>query len=95
MRGLVRSQFLQDRAAWAAMRTITAPTLVLWGDEDRLVAADLAPFVAAAIPDARLLVLDHVGHVAMMEDPQTDGARRPRAARGRRGRTPSPAAGRR
>ena len=53
------------------MRTIQAPTLVLWGEEDRLVASDLAPFVAGAIPDARLLVLDHVGHVAMMEDPQT------------------------
>jgi pimeloyl-ACP methyl ester carboxylesterase len=53
------------------MRTITAPTLVVWGDEDKLVAPDLAPFVAAAIPNARLLVLEHVGHVAMMEDPQT------------------------
>lgn len=70
-RGLVRSQFLKNRAGWAAMRTITAPTLVVWGAHDRLVAADLAPFVAAAIPQARLLVLDDVGHVAMMEDPQT------------------------
>jgi pimeloyl-ACP methyl ester carboxylesterase len=70
-RGLVRSQFLKNRSGWAAMRTIKAPTLVLWGDEDRLVAADLAPFVAAEIPNARLLVLEHVGHVAMMEDPET------------------------
>ena len=70
-RGLVRSQFVNSRAAWAAMRTIKAPTLVLWGDEDQLVAPDLAPFVAAAIPDSRLLVLEHVGHVAMMEDPVT------------------------
>jgi pimeloyl-ACP methyl ester carboxylesterase len=70
-RGLVGSQFLKNRAGWAAMRTIKAPTLVLWGDEDRLVAADLAPFVAAAIPNARLLVLEHIGHVAMMEDPET------------------------
>jgi pimeloyl-ACP methyl ester carboxylesterase len=70
-RGLVRSQFLHGRAAWASMRTIKAPTLVLWGDEDRLVASDLAPFVAAAIPNSRLLVLEHVGHVAMMEDPET------------------------
>ena len=69
-RGLVRSQFLKNRAGWAPMRTITAPTLVMWGDEDRLVAADLAPFVAAAIPDARLLVLDDIGHTAMMEDPE-------------------------
>jgi pimeloyl-ACP methyl ester carboxylesterase len=70
-RGLVRSQFLKNRAGWAQMRSIKAPTLVLWGDEDRLVAPDLAPFVAAAIPDARLLVLEHIGHVAMMEDPIT------------------------
>ncbi len=51
------------------MRRITAPTLVLWGDTDRLVAPDLAPYVAAAIPDSRLLVLDDIGHTAMMEDP--------------------------
>jgi pimeloyl-ACP methyl ester carboxylesterase len=44
---------------------------VIWGAEDKLVAADLAPFVAAAIPDSRLLVLPHVGHVAMMEAPDT------------------------
>jgi pimeloyl-ACP methyl ester carboxylesterase len=70
-RGIVRSGFLKNRAGWAAMRAITAPTLVVWGDEDKLVAPDLAPFVATAIPNARLLVLEHVGHVAMMEDPQT------------------------
>jgi pimeloyl-ACP methyl ester carboxylesterase len=70
-RGLVRTQFLQGRSTWAAMRTITAPTLVLWGDADRLVAPDLAGFVAAAIADSRVLVLENTGHTAMMEDPQT------------------------
>lgn len=70
-RGLVNSQLLRNRAGWAAMRSITAPTLVVWGDQDRLVAPDLAPYVAAAIPDSRLLVLDDIGHVAMMEDPET------------------------
>jgi pimeloyl-ACP methyl ester carboxylesterase len=72
-RGLVRYQFGQRKSAWAGMRTITAPTLVLWGDTDRLVAPDLAPLVAAAIPDARLLVLPNIGHTAMMEDPTTSG----------------------
>lgn len=70
-RALVRTQFLHGRAVWAAMRRISAPTLVIWGDEDKLVAADLAPYVAAEIPDSRLLELEHLGHVAMMEDPQT------------------------
>jgi pimeloyl-ACP methyl ester carboxylesterase len=70
-RGLVRSQFLRNRSGWRAMRLITAPTLVLWGDEDKLVASDLAAYVAADIPNSRLRVLEHIGHVAMMEDPQT------------------------
>lgn len=71
MRGLATSQVLRGRSGWATMRKITASTLVVWGATDRLVAADLAPYVAAAIPDSRLLVLDHIGHTAMMEDPVT------------------------
>ncbi|WP_375490679.1 alpha/beta fold hydrolase [uncultured Jatrophihabitans sp.] len=69
MRTLATSQILRGRKGWATMRKITAPTLVLWGDTDRLVAPDLAPYVAAAIPDSRLLVFDDIGHTAMMEDP--------------------------
>ncbi len=70
MRALGRSQFLHGSSGWATIRTVAAPTLVIWGDKDRLVAPDLAPYVAAAIPDSRLLVLPDIGHVAMMEDPQ-------------------------
>jgi pimeloyl-ACP methyl ester carboxylesterase len=70
LRGLVRSNFFTARSAWAAMRSITAPTLVLWGDTDRLVAPDLAPYVAAAVPESRLLVMEDIGHTAMMEDPE-------------------------
>lgn len=70
-RGLVHSQFLKNRRGWADMRKISAPTLVLWGDQDKLVAPDLAPYVAAEIPNARLLVLKDIGHVAMIEDPVT------------------------
>jgi pimeloyl-ACP methyl ester carboxylesterase len=70
-RGLVHSQFIRGRAGWSALRAITAPTLVIWGDRDKLVAPDLAPLVAAAVPDARVLVLPDIGHTAMMEDPVT------------------------
>ncbi len=69
-RGIMAAQ-LQGRAGWAAMRRIKAPTLVVWGDTDRLVAPDLAPYVAGAIPDSRLLFLRDIGHTAMMEDPRT------------------------
>jgi pimeloyl-ACP methyl ester carboxylesterase len=70
-RGLAAGQFLKARVGWATLRRIAMPTLVVWGDTDRLVAPDLAPYVAAAIPDSRLLVLPDVGHTAMMEVPET------------------------
>jgi pimeloyl-ACP methyl ester carboxylesterase len=71
IRGLAMSQLAQGKKAWSAMSRITVPTLVIWGDQDRLVAPDLAPYVAATIPDSRLLELDDIGHTAMMEDPET------------------------
>jgi pimeloyl-ACP methyl ester carboxylesterase len=70
MRGLAVAQFVKNRLGWATLRRIQAPTLVLWGDTDRLVAPDLAPYVAAAIPDSRLWVFENVGHTAMMEVPE-------------------------
>jgi len=70
-RALAVNQFLRARPTWAAIRRVQAPTLVLWGDQDKLVAPDLAGFVAAAVADSRVLVLTDVGHTAMMEDPQT------------------------
>ena len=56
--------------AWRTARTLTPPTLVLWGSKDRLVDPALAPRLAAVVPDARLLVLEGVGHVAMLEAPE-------------------------
>jgi pimeloyl-ACP methyl ester carboxylesterase len=72
LRGLVRSYFAVGRyGLWARMAAITAPTLVVWGDRDRLVDAALAPRVARTVHGAGLLVIDNVGHVAQLEDPVT------------------------
>ena len=71
MRGLITSYLKVGAAnAWRAARSLTLPTLVVWGDRDRLVDPALAPRLAAVVPDARLLVLEGVGHVAMLESPQ-------------------------
>jgi pimeloyl-ACP methyl ester carboxylesterase len=71
-RGLVRSYLLQGRrSAWQAMARVEAPSLVIWGTEDRLVDVSNAPRVAATLPDSTLLVLPDVGHVAQLEDPVT------------------------
>jgi pimeloyl-ACP methyl ester carboxylesterase len=68
-RGLVTSWWW-GASSWAAAARVRAPTLVVWGDRDRLVSPRLAARTAAAIPGARLLVLPGVGHVAQMEAPQ-------------------------
>lgn len=69
MKGLIGSWF--TARPWHDLAAVTAPTLVVWGDRDRLVSPALAPRVAAIVPRARLLVLEGVGHVAMLEDPVT------------------------
>jgi len=72
LRGLVWTYLAPPgRGLWTRMGEIKAPTVVLWGARDRLVDSGLAPRVARTIPDARLLVLDNVGHVAQLEDPVT------------------------
>lgn len=71
MRGLISSYLRVGRSnAWRAARTLRVPSLVLWGDRDRLVDPALAPRLAATIPDARVHLLESVGHVAMLEAPE-------------------------
>ncbi|HEY4625343.1 MAG TPA: alpha/beta fold hydrolase, partial [Blastococcus sp.] len=49
---------------------VRPPTLVLWGSHDRLVDPALAPRLADVVPDSRLLLLEGIGHVAMLEEPE-------------------------
>ncbi len=70
LRGLIASYLVpSERGMWAQLRSIAAPSLIVWGDRDRLVDVALAPRVARTLPHGRLLVLDRVGHVAQMERP--------------------------
>ncbi|WP_412543840.1 alpha/beta hydrolase [Longispora sp. K20-0274] len=56
---------------WRTAAGVTAPTMVIAGRRDRLIDIRVAPRVAAAIPDSRLLILDTVGHLAHVEAPGT------------------------
>jgi len=70
--GLFRSWLVpRSRSLWALAPRISAPTLVVWGADDKLVTARKAPRTAQLIPRARLLVLPKTGHVAQMERPGT------------------------
>jgi pimeloyl-ACP methyl ester carboxylesterase len=50
---------------------IRCPTLIVWGKHDMLVPDKDADEFERLIPDARKVVFDETGHMAMMERPQT------------------------
>ncbi len=53
-----------------AIRTLSQPTLVMWGREDRLIPVELAERFDADLPHSRLIVYDDVGHLPMEEIPR-------------------------
>jgi pimeloyl-ACP methyl ester carboxylesterase len=66
----VRAYLPGSGSLWRLAARITAPTLVIGGELDRLVDTRVAAQAARVIPDSRLLMLSGVGHVAQMEVPE-------------------------
>lgn len=60
-----------SESLWSLARTITTPSLVVWGTQDRVISVRRAPRTARLLPRGRLLVLPRTGHVAQMERPTT------------------------
>ena len=52
------------------LAAIRIPTLVLVGDKDALTPPDRSEEMAAAIPDARLVVIPECGHASTLEQPE-------------------------
>jgi pimeloyl-ACP methyl ester carboxylesterase len=57
----------EPRPFWARMRHVRVPSLILWGEDDRLVPVRLAPRLANHLHAADLHVLPGVGHVPQFE----------------------------
>jgi pimeloyl-ACP methyl ester carboxylesterase len=53
----------------AAVAGITAPTLIVWGREDKLIPVASADWYAATIKGSKAVILDGVGHIPMEEAP--------------------------
>jgi pimeloyl-ACP methyl ester carboxylesterase len=64
-----RMQQLEPGAATSRLKTITVPTLVLWGSADQLIPVENARRFAGDIAGARVVVVDGLGHVPQEEDP--------------------------
>ena len=52
------------------LRELTLPTLVITGDDDRIVPTELSVRLAAELPNAKLAVLENCGHVPQEECPR-------------------------
>ena len=60
---------MADPRFWLHARRVKSPTLVIHGDRDRLIPIAAARELVSRIPSWRLVVLEGVGHVAMLEAP--------------------------
>lgn len=68
LRGLIGSYLeFGTGSLWRQAATVQAPTLLVWGEQDKLVDVALAPRAHRTFPDSRLLVLPDTGHVAQLE----------------------------
>jgi pimeloyl-ACP methyl ester carboxylesterase len=53
-----------------SLQRVTVPTLLIWGAHDRLVPPVIGRGLRAAMPCARLLIIEGAGHVPMYERPR-------------------------
>ncbi|HVZ75474.1 MAG TPA: alpha/beta hydrolase [Polyangia bacterium] len=59
-----------DAGLRARLAALTRPTLVVWGEADRVADVDYGRAFAAAIPGARFQLLAGTGHVPQIETPE-------------------------
>jgi pimeloyl-ACP methyl ester carboxylesterase len=70
-RGIVNAYTLGGQhGLWRQAERVLAPTQLIYGGRDQLVAYRMAQRAARAFRDSRLLTLPDAGHVAMMEYPE-------------------------
>ncbi|MDZ4163952.1 MAG: alpha/beta hydrolase [Smithellaceae bacterium] len=57
------------------LKGLPAPTLIIWGREDRVLHVSGAKILASVMPRAKTEIMDKVGHAPMIEKPQETAAR--------------------
>lgn len=53
---------------------VTVPTLIIWGRHDRLIDVSCVTVLDAGIADSEAHIIEHVGHVPMVEDAKATAA---------------------
>ena len=63
-----------DRVVPRWLGRVDVPSLVVWGEEDRLLPRVLAPAWAALLPDATVATFPDAGHLVLDESPDAVAA---------------------
>ena len=63
----MRQTVLTDPVPW--LKQITAPTLLLWGDQDAMIPFANSADYLGAMPNAKFVALPGIGHIPHEEDP--------------------------
>ncbi len=69
-RSIMTELFRERRKFEETARSLTVPTLVLWGAHDHVVPVGTGRAFAGLIPDAELIVFDDAGHTPQLEHPE-------------------------
>ena len=67
---LLWKPYMRSHTLPALLRGVVAPTLVIWGREDRIIPLNVCQRYVRAIPGATSKVLDRCGHLPEMEQPE-------------------------
>ncbi|MGF1667707.1 MAG: alpha/beta fold hydrolase [Acidimicrobiia bacterium] len=67
----VRRRLVRRSAFVALVRKMPARTLLIWGDQDRLVSPSSMRWLASLRPDWTAVEMEGIGHVPMLESPAT------------------------
>jgi pimeloyl-ACP methyl ester carboxylesterase len=67
------SPYMHDPKLMGRLHRVRVPTLVLWGEADRIVTPDYGRSYAAAIAGARFATVENAGHFPHLEQPNAVG----------------------
>ncbi len=68
---LDRMKSMVNNDKYLKIKTLTMPTLIIWGKEDGLIPLDVAEKFHRDLPNDTMIVFKDLGHTPMEEDPMT------------------------
>jgi len=69
LRQVTRAGSINSERLGRWLHRVTLPTLVVWGRDDRILPAGLAPLWAQRLPNATVRIIEQAGHLLLDESP--------------------------